>query len=126
VSNFAGSTLVVSHDRWFLDRVATHILAFEGDSQVGGVSVVEGGRKLSLRPLSREFSLCMCYCMSTSALRFGSVCRALGALASGDEGEGGAGWGEGRGERGEGSRARLAPPGVGWGFAALHRLVPAP
>ncbi|KIY94764.1 putative ABC transporter ATP-binding protein [Monoraphidium neglectum] len=40
VSNFAGSTLVVSHDRWFLDRVATHILAFEGDSQV---SWFEGG-----------------------------------------------------------------------------------
>ncbi|MFP4393563.1 MAG: energy-dependent translational throttle protein EttA [Desulfohalobiaceae bacterium] len=32
--NFAGSALVISHDRWFLDRVATHILAFEGDSQV--------------------------------------------------------------------------------------------
>lgn len=31
---FAGSVLVVSHDRWFLDRIATHILAFEGDSQV--------------------------------------------------------------------------------------------
>jgi ATP-binding cassette ChvD family protein len=32
--NFAGSALVISHDRWFLDRIATHILAFEGDSQV--------------------------------------------------------------------------------------------
>ncbi|KXU88148.1 energy-dependent translational throttle protein EttA [Paraburkholderia monticola] len=31
---FAGSVLVISHDRWFLDRIATHILAFEGDSQV--------------------------------------------------------------------------------------------
>ena len=31
---FAGSILVISHDRWFLDRIATHILAFEGDSQV--------------------------------------------------------------------------------------------
>ena len=30
---FAGSALVISHDRWFLDRIATHILAFEGDSQ---------------------------------------------------------------------------------------------
>ena len=30
--NFAGTVLVISHDRWFLDRVATHILAFEGDS----------------------------------------------------------------------------------------------
>jgi sulfate-transporting ATPase len=31
---FAGAVLVISHDRWFLDRIATHILAFEGDSQV--------------------------------------------------------------------------------------------
>jgi ATPase subunit of ABC transporter with duplicated ATPase domains len=31
---FAGCVLVISHDRWFLDRIATHILAFEGDSQV--------------------------------------------------------------------------------------------
>jgi sulfate-transporting ATPase len=30
---FAGSILVISHDRWFLDRIATHILSFEGDSQ---------------------------------------------------------------------------------------------
>jgi ATPase subunit of ABC transporter with duplicated ATPase domains len=34
IENFAGSAVIVSHDRWFLDRVATHILAFEGDSQV--------------------------------------------------------------------------------------------
>ena len=34
LDNFAGSAVVVSHDRWFLDRIATHILAFEGDSQV--------------------------------------------------------------------------------------------
>ncbi|HWE12680.1 MAG TPA: ATP-binding cassette domain-containing protein, partial [Solirubrobacteraceae bacterium] len=32
--NFAGCAVVVSHDRWFLDRIATHVLAFEGDSQV--------------------------------------------------------------------------------------------
>ena len=31
---FAGCAVVISHDRWFLDRVATHVLAFEGDSQV--------------------------------------------------------------------------------------------
>ena len=31
---FAGCVLVISHDRWFLDRIATHILAFEGNSQV--------------------------------------------------------------------------------------------
>jgi sulfate-transporting ATPase len=34
LENFAGCALVVSHDRWFLDRISTHILAFEGDSQV--------------------------------------------------------------------------------------------
>ena len=34
ILRFAGSVLVISHDRWFLDRVATHILAFEGDSTV--------------------------------------------------------------------------------------------
>ena len=32
--NFPGTVLVTSHDRWFLDRIATHILAFEGDSHV--------------------------------------------------------------------------------------------
>ena len=31
---FPGNTFVISHDRWFLDRIATHILAFEGDSKV--------------------------------------------------------------------------------------------
>jgi ATP-binding cassette ChvD family protein len=34
ILEFAGTTIVISHDRWFLDRIATHILAFEGDSQV--------------------------------------------------------------------------------------------
>ncbi len=38
LENFAGCAVVVSHDRWFLDRVATHILAFEGDSQVQAFS----------------------------------------------------------------------------------------
>jgi len=32
LDNFAGCAVVISHDRWFLDRVCTHILAFEGDS----------------------------------------------------------------------------------------------
>lgn len=49
IANFAGSTLVVSHDRWFLDRVATHILAYEGDSKItffeGGYSDYEEDRK---------------------------------------------------------------------------------
>ncbi|TFH46728.1 MAG: energy-dependent translational throttle protein EttA, partial [Bacteroidia bacterium] len=34
LENFAGCAVIISHDRWFLDRVATHILAFEGDSKV--------------------------------------------------------------------------------------------
>ena len=34
LGNFPGCAVIISHDRWFLDRVATHILAFEGDSQV--------------------------------------------------------------------------------------------
>jgi ATPase subunit of ABC transporter with duplicated ATPase domains len=34
LENFAGCAVIITHDRWFLDRVATHILAFEGDSKV--------------------------------------------------------------------------------------------
>ncbi|GAB5372843.1 hypothetical protein AAMO2058_001699200 [Amorphochlora amoebiformis] len=49
INAFAGSTMVVSHDRWFLDRVATHILAFEGDSKVsffeGSYSDYEADRR---------------------------------------------------------------------------------
>ncbi|OGO13251.1 MAG: energy-dependent translational throttle protein EttA [Chloroflexi bacterium RBG_16_47_49] len=49
IDNFAGCAIIVSHDRWFLDRVATHILAFEGESQifwsVGNYSDYEFDRK---------------------------------------------------------------------------------
>lgn len=52
LSNFAGCAVVISHDRWFLDRIATHILAFEGDSQVyffeGSYSEYEENRKKRL------------------------------------------------------------------------------
>ncbi|MDB6097003.1 MAG: yjjK [Francisellaceae bacterium] len=52
ILNYPGCTLVISHDRWFLDRVATHILAFEGDSRVfwfdGNYSDYEENRKLRL------------------------------------------------------------------------------
>ena len=34
IENFAGTVLCISHDRWFLDRIATHIIAYEGDSSV--------------------------------------------------------------------------------------------
>ena len=48
--DFAGCAVVISHDRWFLDRVATHILAFEGDSQVDVVrGHVAGVRRLGPR-----------------------------------------------------------------------------
>ena len=49
LENFAGCAVVISHDRWFLDRIATHILAFEGDSSVyffeGSYSEYEQNRK---------------------------------------------------------------------------------
>jgi ATPase subunit of ABC transporter with duplicated ATPase domains len=52
LSNYAGCVLVVSHDRWFLDRLATHILAFEGDSEVrffyGNYSEYEEDRRKRL------------------------------------------------------------------------------
>ena len=52
LDNFAGCAVVISHDRWFLDRIATHILAFEGDSHVeyfdGNYSEYEEDRKRRL------------------------------------------------------------------------------
>ncbi|MBL6982097.1 MAG: energy-dependent translational throttle protein EttA [Anaerolineales bacterium] len=52
LENFAGCAIVVSHDRWFLDRIATHILAFEGDSQLswfeGNWSDYEAARREKL------------------------------------------------------------------------------
>jgi ATPase subunit of ABC transporter with duplicated ATPase domains len=52
--NFAGCAVVISHDRWFLDRIATHILAFEGDSKVvwceGNFRVYEEQRRARLGP----------------------------------------------------------------------------
>ncbi|MBI9037566.1 MAG: energy-dependent translational throttle protein EttA [Bacteroidales bacterium] len=49
LENFAGCAVIISHDRWFLDRIATHILAFEGNSQVyffeGSYSEYEENRK---------------------------------------------------------------------------------
>jgi ATPase subunit of ABC transporter with duplicated ATPase domains len=52
LENFAGCAVVISHDRWFLDRIATHILAFEGDSKVvwfeGNYSEYEDDRKRRL------------------------------------------------------------------------------
>jgi ATPase subunit of ABC transporter with duplicated ATPase domains len=50
--NFGGCAVVISHDRWFLDRIATHILAFEGDSKVvwheGNYQTYEALRKQRL------------------------------------------------------------------------------
>lgn len=52
LENFAGCALIITHDRWFLDRIATHILAFEGDSQVywfeGNYAAYEENRHVRL------------------------------------------------------------------------------
>ena len=52
LENFAGCAVVISHDRWFLDRICTHILAFEGDSKVfwfeGSYSDYEANKKMRL------------------------------------------------------------------------------
>jgi ATPase subunit of ABC transporter with duplicated ATPase domains len=52
LENFAGCAVVISHDRWFLDRICTHILAFEGNSDVycfeGGFSEYEENKKKRL------------------------------------------------------------------------------
>ena len=56
LENFAGCAVVISHDRWFLDRICTHILAFEGDSNVvyfeGGFSDYEENRRKRLGDIS--------------------------------------------------------------------------
>ena len=56
--DFAGCAVVISHDRWFLDRIATHILAFEGDSQTvwfeGNYQDYEADRKRRLGAASRS------------------------------------------------------------------------
>ena len=56
LDNFAGCSVIISHDRWFLDRVCTHILAFEGDSNVvyfeGGYSDYEENRRKRLGDVS--------------------------------------------------------------------------
>jgi energy-dependent translational throttle protein EttA len=52
LENFAGCAVIITHDRWFLDRIATHILAFEGESQVrffdGNYTEYEADRKRRL------------------------------------------------------------------------------
>ncbi|MED5507791.1 MAG: ATP-binding cassette domain-containing protein, partial [Planctomycetota bacterium] len=58
IQNFAGCAVVISHDRWFLDRIATHILAFEGDSQVtwfpGNWSAYEEDRRRRLGESAKQ------------------------------------------------------------------------
>ena len=58
LNNFAGCAVIISHDRWFLDRVCTHILAFEGDSNVvyfeGSFSDYEENRKKRLGDISPQ------------------------------------------------------------------------
>jgi ATP-binding cassette ChvD family protein len=59
LDNFAGCAVVISHDRWFLDRVCTHILAFEGDASVyyyeGGFTEYEENRKQRLGEQPKRF-----------------------------------------------------------------------
>jgi len=59
IQSFAGCAVVISHDRWFLDRICTHILAFEGDSQTyffeGSFSEYEENRKKRLGDEPRKF-----------------------------------------------------------------------
>jgi ATP-binding cassette ChvD family protein len=58
LESFAGCAVVISHDRWFLDRIATHMLAFEGDSKVvwfdGNYSEYEADRKARLGPAADQ------------------------------------------------------------------------
>jgi len=58
LESFAGCAVVISHDRWFLDRIATHMLAFEGDSKVvwfdGNYSDYEADRKARLGPAADQ------------------------------------------------------------------------
>ncbi|HIJ76622.1 MAG TPA: energy-dependent translational throttle protein EttA [Deltaproteobacteria bacterium] len=58
LENFAGCAVVISHDRWFLDRIATHIIAFEGDSDVvwfdGNYSEYEADRRSRLGPAADQ------------------------------------------------------------------------
>jgi ATPase subunit of ABC transporter with duplicated ATPase domains len=59
IESFAGCAVVISHDRWFLDRICTHILAFEGDAHVhffeGGFSEYEENRRKRLGDEVRKF-----------------------------------------------------------------------
>lgn len=59
IENFAGCAVVISHDRWFLDRICTHILAFEGDANVyyfeGGYSEYEENRRKRLGSEPQKF-----------------------------------------------------------------------
>ena len=58
LDNFGGCAVIISHDRWFLDRIATHILAFEGDSKVvwfeGNYSDYDKDRKKRLGPKAEQ------------------------------------------------------------------------
>jgi ATPase subunit of ABC transporter with duplicated ATPase domains len=58
LEDFAGCAVIISHDRWFLDRIATHILAFEGDSHVewfeGNFQDYEEDKKRRLGPAAAE------------------------------------------------------------------------
>ena len=60
LAEFAGCAVIISHDRWFLDRLATHILAFEGDSKVewfeGNFQAYEEDKRRRLGAAGRSFA----------------------------------------------------------------------
>ena len=82
LDNFAGCVLVVSHDRWFLDRIATHIMAFEGDSSViffeGNFSEYEEDRK---KRLGKEAEPAPAQVPQADPLMFAAAVPSLRALA---------------------------------------------
>lgn len=85
LDNFAGCVLVISHDRWFLDRVATHIMAFEGDSSVaffeGNFTEYEEDRKKRLGKDGRDAASTQIPQTDTMTARPASDCKRPGATA---------------------------------------------
>ena len=66
--NFGGCAVVISHDRWFLDRVATHILAFEGDEVIWFEGNYEA-YKTHMRKLKGELATHACTVSTSTKIR---------------------------------------------------------
>jgi hypothetical protein len=85
VAGFAGTALIISHDRWFLDRIATHILAFEDDGSQARVlrctlpqKMLGAWRLAAMNPRSdaRLQRCCMHGCCCSAVAAFGLACMA--------------------------------------------------